>query len=389
MPLADRLAQLRHLGDGLPCRPALFRQERQQGIQGQPGIALQRHGTGIEIVELARVDIDADQLAGQRQAFAPEVGIGHLGAHRQHQVGLLDHLPARRHTEAGAGIQRRLGGQQALAGNTGEHRRGQSLAERLHGFGGLQRTAAGDDHRPRRGGQLVRRRLQRLDVGQATAGAAHHFMTPVARHRGGEHIERHGDMHRARPLAVEHRKGAGDQLGQVLGGQGHGGEGGDRRGNGALVLGFVQAAPAFAEAGRVVDAGNHQHRDRIGVGLANGRRGIGHARAGDDEAHAGLATDPRIAVSHEAGALLVARQHMADAAAGQATVELQGVYAGDAEHGVDAVVGQQADQGLAAGEGFRILHGVISLEACAMPVGASSARENPRHGRSRAELAPT
>ncbi|CRM10699.1 hypothetical protein [Pseudomonas sp. 58 R 3] len=180
-------------------------------------------------------------------------------------------------------------------------------------------------------------------------------MAPVAPDRRCQHIQRHRNMHRPWALAVEHRIGAGDQFGQILGTQGHRRKRGDRRGDGALVLGFVQAAPAFAEAGGVIDAGDHQHRDRVGVGLANRCSGIGHAGPGDHKTHARFAADPRIAVGHKTGALLVARQHMANATAGQAAIQLQGVDTRNAEHRVDAIISQQPHQGLAAGQDL-ILH---------------------------------
>ncbi|MNE12828.1 hypothetical protein D3C80_1056470 [compost metagenome] len=150
-------------------------------------------------------------------------------------------------------------------------------------------------------------------------------------------------MHRAWPFTVKHRIGASNQLRQVLSAQGHGGKRRDRCGHGTLILGLVQAAPPFAQAGGVVDAGNHQHRDRIGVRLANGGSGVGDTRPGDDKTHTGLAADPGITVGHKACALLVAGEDVTNAAAGQAAVQLQGMHPGNTKHRVDAVVGQQAD----------------------------------------------
>ena len=64
---------------------------------------------------------------------------------------------------------------------------------------------------------------------------------------------------------------------------------------------------------------------------------------------------------------------MANAAAGQAAIQLQGMHAGNAEHGVDAIIGQQAYQGLAAGQGF----------VC-MLISSGLAEANQRIDRSRA-----
>ena len=90
----------------------------------------------------------------------------------------------------------------------------------------------------------------------------------------------------------------------------------------------------------------------FGVGLAHGGGDVGHARAGDDEAHAGLAGDAGIAVGHEAGALLVARRDVPDAGRRQAAIELDGMHAGNAEDQLDAIGFEQLHQELAAGRHF-------------------------------------
>jgi hypothetical protein len=54
----------------------------------------------VEVVELARVDVHPQQLAVERQALAPEIGVGHFGTDRQHHVGLGDQVPARLHAQA-------------------------------------------------------------------------------------------------------------------------------------------------------------------------------------------------------------------------------------------------------------------------------------------------
>ncbi len=120
-------------------------------------------------------------------------------------------------------------------------------------------------------------------------------------------------MHRTRAGAVEHGESA-RQYGrkffcahQRMRERSHAGK------HSALRRQLVQHAVAIAQMLTGVDAGNHQHRNRIGVGLRHGGSDIGHAGAGDDEADAGFATDPRIAVGHEAGALFVARCDVAHA----------------------------------------------------------------------------
>ena len=117
----------------------------------------------------------------------------------------------------------------------------------------------------------------------------------------------------------------------------------------ALVRQFMQLAAPAAQLAACLHAGNHQHRDRVGIGLAHGGGDIGHAGAGDDKAHAGLARGARITVGHEAGALFVARGDMPNTGARQAPVQLHGVHAGNAEHVVHAVAFQEVHQYFAAG----------------------------------------
>jgi hypothetical protein len=63
------------------------------------GVAVQRHGAWVEVVELARIDVHPQQLAVERQALAPEIGVGHFGTDRQHHVGLGDQVPAGLHAQ--------------------------------------------------------------------------------------------------------------------------------------------------------------------------------------------------------------------------------------------------------------------------------------------------
>ena len=99
----------------------------------------------------------------------------------------------------------------------------------------------------------------------------------------------------------------------------------------------------------IVDAGDDQHRHRVGVGLRHGGDDIGHAGPGDDEAGGRFAGGARVAVGHEAGALFVARRDVAQARVGQPAVEFDGMHARNAEDDFDAIGLQQLDQYLAAG----------------------------------------
>ena len=83
--------------------------------------------------------------------------------------------------------------------------------------------------------------------------------------------------------------------------------------------------------------------------LAKWREDVRHAGPGDHDADARAVGHAAVAVGHEAGALLVARHDVADAARGEPTVDLERVHAGNAEHDVDAALLEQARHGGAAG----------------------------------------
>ncbi|MNP07677.1 hypothetical protein D3C76_997120 [compost metagenome] len=57
MPCANGLAQGGYGFDGLAGLTRRRWHKLQQRAQGLPGIAVQRHGAGVEVVELARVDV--------------------------------------------------------------------------------------------------------------------------------------------------------------------------------------------------------------------------------------------------------------------------------------------------------------------------------------------
>ena len=155
-------------------------------------------------------------------------------------------------------------------------------------------------------------------------------------------------MHRARPGTGEDGKGARQNLRQLFGLHQRMAEGGDTGDDIALVGQLMQPALAHAQLIARIDAGDHQHGNRIAIGLAHGGQDVGHARAGDDETHAGLAGDPGIAIGHESGTLFVARRDVADARLGQAAIELDGMYARNAEDELDAIGLEQLDQQFAA-----------------------------------------
>jgi hypothetical protein len=135
-----------------------------------------------------------------------------------------------------------------------------------------------------------------------------------------------------------------------FGGIGAHGIGGDGSGGVDLTDHLVQAATALRGILDVEGGGNHQHVGAVGPGLAHGREDVGKAGAGDGEADAGPAAGTRIAIGHEACALFVAGEDVADLRARQGAVHLDVVDTGNAEDRIDAIGLQKADQGFACGE---------------------------------------
>ena len=165
---------------------------------------------------------------------------------------------------------------------------------------------------------------------------------------GRQYVQRDFDMDGARAGGVEDAEGAGHDFGQFGGVEDGVAEGAERGDGGSLALQLVQPAASHAEVAAVVDAAQHQHRAAVRIGLGDGGGGVGQSWACRQQAGGGAACYPRVAIGHEGGALLVTRCYVADGAMGQATVKLQRVDAGYAEHGVDAVGFKQTDRRFAA-----------------------------------------
>ena len=115
----------------------------------------------------------------------------------------------------------------------------------------------------------------------------------------------------------------------------------------ALVRQLVQMAKTLAQRVPRIDAGDDEHGNGIGARLAHGGDRVGEARSGDDEGDARLSRHARIAVGHEAGALLVARRDVADLRPRQPAIELDRVDARNAEDDLDAVSLQKRDEAFA------------------------------------------
>jgi hypothetical protein len=214
--------------------------------------------------------------------------------------------------------------------------------------GGLDGAAAGQDQRALGGGEplahLRDRHWRRSGTRHADGGGAEQRVGVFH-----QHIQRDFDVYRARAPCLEQRKRPRQHAGQFCcrhHGVGERCHAGDQR---TLVRQFMQLAAPAAQLAARLHAGDHQHRDRVGIGLAHGRGDVGHAGAGDDQTHAGLATGARIAIGHKTRALFVARGDVADVRTRQAAIQLHGVDARNTKHLVHAVAFQELDQYFAAG----------------------------------------
>jgi len=120
-------------------------------------------------------------------------------------------------------------------------------------------------------------------------------------------------MNRTGPTPAKHRIGASNQFRQLFRISDHGAERGESRCYCGLVVEFMDRSPAFPLRARGTRSGQHEQGLRIAIRLRDASRCVGDAGAGNDRADAGFASRARVAVGHEAGALLVATLHVADA----------------------------------------------------------------------------
>src|SRR5437588_586036 len=131
--------------------------------------------------------------------------------------------------------------------------------------------------------------------------------------------------------------GTGNQFRQLFRIADHGAEGGEPGRDRGLIIELMDRSPALTLRRRRRRSGQHEHGLRVAVSLGNAGRGVGDAGAADDRANAGLAGGARIAVGHEAGALLVATLHVADPGACDAAVQLESHRPGHPEHGIHLI----------------------------------------------------
>ena len=336
-----------------PASAALATARGEAGVdrgQRRHGVAVQADGGGSLPLQLAGIDVDADdrprEVRGGGARRIEVVGLGELAAHDEHDVGVRQGGVHRPQRERGAEAQRMAVGHDALGVDGQTDGRAQALGDR-RGLGPRGHGAsAQQQHRALGAGEQLDRALDEFLVGD---GRRPLRRQPLPGRRGQvEHVDRDADVHGPGPLRLEDLERARERLGQIRRIADLDRLGRDRGHERPLVGQVVKRSVPEAVVGAGSRAGDHEHRDRVVIGARDRRCGVREAGARDQRADAGLAGDARVAVGHERGALLVARRDVTDAGGGETAVDLERVHARDAEHGVDVVLLEQADDGLAA-----------------------------------------
>ena len=311
----------------------------EQGLGGILRIRHQRDFRRVVAHGLVRVDVDPQQRPGNLEAAGEGhvvIGFRQLGADRQHHIGVR-HQGTGGHQGLGRADQQGVLCRQHAFGIDGQgHRRVQQLGQAGQLGGGINRAATGENQRT----LGVCQPLTHLRHGRrrGTRASNAHWLA-IEQEIGvfHQHVEGNLDVHRTRAPGLEQGESPGQHARQLGGRHQRMRERCHTRHQGTLVRQFVQLATTTAQLAARLHAGDHQHRDRVSIGLAHGGGDIGHAGTGDDEAHPGFAAGAGIAVGHEPGALFVARRDVVDARTGQPAIQLNGVDPGNAEYLLDPV----------------------------------------------------
>ena len=120
-------------------------EKRRQNIARIPA---DRHVSRVDVGQLARVQIDADQRAAMAQVIAPEVGFGKLGPDGDHQIGAGEDAGAVGPGKGGAEVQGIARRRDAAPGPGDEVGCMTARQNRAGGFMPAHRTAAEDEKRP-------------------------------------------------------------------------------------------------------------------------------------------------------------------------------------------------------------------------------------------------
>ena len=171
-------------------------------------------------------------------------------------------------------------------------------------------AAPGDEEGSLGPREVPRRLLDQPDIARRPSPGA--SRREPGRHRRVEDVRRDRERDRSGPAGPEEVEGALDRPGNLRAAAQGVGPPADRPEALDLVRHLVERAHVLTDQGR----GNVRHHEEHGLGARLGlderRQRIGRARPGRDDDDARPARGPGIAVGHEAGALLVPRQDVAD-----------------------------------------------------------------------------
>ena len=284
-PPRCRFAQRRHafnrgvgFGREIPQRSG-------QCAHGETRVGADRYLGQSVADELCGIDVYPDELAAKLQAAVEQKRVG-FAQTRCRSRAPRRRLEARRvpaFPKVCCRATGMSGRKNALGIDRDGGRRADPFDQRPGGLGGAHAAAPEDDKGARRVAKQRCRRCDGVGIGsRPAAGAPGHARQLVRRRR--DHVERELDMHGPGPRTVENRKRPCDHRGQLRRAKHPVTENRNPGDQCRLIGEFVQSAFAEAQLMAVVDAGDHQHRDRVGKGLAHRGGDVGHARPGDDEA---------------------------------------------------------------------------------------------------------
>jgi hypothetical protein len=208
---------------------------------------------------------------------------------------------------------------------------------------GAARTAACNDDRPRshleqayRGLDLLRVRLRQKCAVLEAPGFERRWLR--------EHVERNLKVSRARPASAQRREAQPQMIAHILrivrgpcDAEHAGGQCG-------LVVQLMQHAPLLGEGGPHRRARDDQERYGVRIGLRDRGQDVGESGPRDYEGGGRTAAQTRETIRRKARTLLVAHEYMADVRGRESAIQLQVVHAGNTEHGIDVILGQELDE---------------------------------------------
>ena len=324
-------------------------ERRRQGEHGGTGVGLDRHRRRIHRCQFRGVDVDPDDVPRYFEFRQEVVACRDFRAHQQHDIGVGECLLARFLQDRAAQRQRVGIRQYSLARIAGENRRSDALRDVGQWLARADGAAPDEDQRALGPREAIRGLIDRGRIGHRQGRCAPRL--PLRLDGRREDVPRQRQVYRARPAAAKHSIGTRNQFRQLVRISDHGAERGEPGRDRRLISELVDRSPAFPLRWGGRRPGQYQHGLRIAVSLRDAGRRVGDARPANDRADSWLAGRARVAVGHEAGALLVATLHVADPGTRDAAVQLESHRTGHAEHGIHLVGREQPHHGLTACHG--------------------------------------